>query len=80
MWVNWVPDDLHGLAIVQHALPAYDMVFASGTDVVEALAETTGRPVHYLPLAADPVGVQADALARPVPRQRRLCRHGHAAP
>jgi len=54
VWVNWVPDDLHGLAIVQHALPAYDMVFASGNDVVEALRETTGRPVHYLPLAADP--------------------------
>ena len=36
-WVNWVPDDLHGLAIVQHALPAYDLVFAAGTDVVEAL-------------------------------------------
>jgi spore maturation protein CgeB len=53
-WVNWVPDDVHGLAIVQHALPAYDMVFAAGTDVVEALAGVTGRPVHYLPLAADP--------------------------
>lgn len=53
-WVNWVPDDLHGLAIVQHALPAYDMVFAAGTDVAEALAGTIDRPVHYLPLAADP--------------------------
>ncbi len=53
-WVNWVPDDLHGLAIVQHALPAYDMVFAAGTDVVDALTGTIDRPVHYLPLAADP--------------------------
>jgi spore maturation protein CgeB len=53
-WVNWVPDDLHGLAIVQHALPAYDMVFAAGTDVVEELEKRLDRPVHYLPLAADP--------------------------
>jgi spore maturation protein CgeB len=53
-WVNWVPDDIHGLAIVQHALPAYDMVFASGTDVVDALASRLERPVQYLPLAADP--------------------------
>jgi spore maturation protein CgeB len=53
-WVNWVPDDLHGLAIVQHALPAYDMVFAAGTDVVEELGKQLDRPVHYLPLAADP--------------------------
>ena len=42
------------LAIVQHALPAYDMVFAAGTDVVDALTGTIDRPVHYLPLAADP--------------------------
>lgn len=53
-WVNWVPDDLHGLAIMQHALPAYDMVFAAGTDVVEELGKQLDRPVHYLPLAADP--------------------------
>ncbi|HEX5004668.1 MAG TPA: glycosyltransferase [Gemmatimonadales bacterium] len=53
-WVNWIPDDLHGLAIVQHALPAYDLVFASGTDVQEALAGQLEKPVHYLPLAADP--------------------------
>ena len=53
-WVNWVPDDLHGLAIVQHALPAYDMVFAAGTDVVDELSRQLDRPVHYLPLAADP--------------------------
>ncbi len=53
-WVNWVPDDLHGLSIVQHALPAYDMVFAAGTDVVEELGKQLDRPVHYLPLAADP--------------------------
>jgi len=53
-WVNWVPDDIHGLAIVQHALPAYDMVFASGTDVVDVLSSQLDRPVHYLPLAADP--------------------------
>jgi len=53
-WVNWVPDDLHGLAIVQHALPAYDLVFTAGTDVAESLRETLEVPVHYLPLAADP--------------------------
>lgn len=53
-WVNWVPDDIHGLAIVQHALPAYDLVFAAGTDVADALAAQLGRAVHYLPLAADP--------------------------
>lgn len=53
-WINWVTDDLHGLAIVQHALPAYDLVFAAGTDVVEALEERLGRPAYYLPLAADP--------------------------
>jgi len=53
-WVNWVPDDVHGLAIVQHALPAYDMVFASGTDVVEQLTPQLPRPAQYLPLAADP--------------------------
>lgn len=53
-WVNWVPDDVHGLAIVQHALPAYDMVFASGTDVVEQLTPQLPRPAQYLALAADP--------------------------
>ena len=53
-WVNWVPDDVHGLAIVQHALPAYDLVFASGTDAVELLAPHLPQPAHYLPLAADP--------------------------
>jgi spore maturation protein CgeB len=53
-WVNWVPDDVHGLAIVQHALPAYDLVFASGTDVVEQLTPQLPRPALYLPLAADP--------------------------
>jgi spore maturation protein CgeB len=30
------------------------MVFAAGTDVVDALTGTIDRPVHYLPLAADP--------------------------
>jgi len=53
-WVNWVPDDVHGLAIVQHALPAYDLVFASGTDVAEQLTPQLPRPAQYLPLAADP--------------------------
>jgi len=53
-WVNWVPDDLHGLAIVQHALPAYDMVFAAGNDVADALGGSLSIPIHYLPLAADP--------------------------
>ena len=53
-WVNWVPDDVHGLAIVQHALPAYDLVLASGTDVVEQLTPQLPRPAQYLPLAADP--------------------------
>lgn len=53
-WVNWVPDDIHGLAIVQHALPAYDLVFASGTDVVEHLTPHLPRPARHLPLAADP--------------------------
>lgn len=53
-WVNWIPDDLHGLAIVQHALPAYDMVFTAGSDVAAALGQAIDRPIHYLPLAADP--------------------------
>lgn len=53
-WANWIPDDVHGLAIVQHALPAYDLVFAAGTDVAELLTAQLGREVHYLPLAADP--------------------------
>lgn len=53
-WVNWFPDDLRTVLRAARHAGAYDVVFASATDVAGALAGALGRAVEVLPLAADP--------------------------
>lgn len=53
-WVNWFPDDLRSIDDVLNRAPAYQQVFASGTDVAGRLADHLRRPIDVIPLAADP--------------------------
>jgi hypothetical protein len=53
-WVNWFPDDLRTVDEVVRLAPAYDMVFASGSDVATRLEVALRRPVEVVPPAADP--------------------------
>ncbi len=53
-WANWFPDDLRTLDEVVARAPAYQQVFAAGTDLAEQLGAALRRPVPVLPLAADP--------------------------
>lgn len=53
-WALWTTDDLPDLAPVRAVARSYDRIFATGTDVVQALeADFPGKPA-YLPLACDP--------------------------
>ncbi len=53
-WVNWFPDDLRTIEEVTDRAPAYQHVFAAGSDVATRLASVVHRPVEVVPLAADP--------------------------
>jgi spore maturation protein CgeB len=53
-WVNWFPDDLRSIDDVLERAPAYEYVFAAGTDVAGRLADHLRRPIAVIPLAADP--------------------------
>ena len=53
-WINWFPDDLRTIDSVLERAPAYQQVFAAGTDVAERLADVLRRPVDVIPVAADP--------------------------
>jgi len=53
-WINWFPDDLRTIEDVVDRAPAYQHVFAAGSDVAERLAGVLHRPVEIVPLAADP--------------------------
>lgn len=53
-WVNWFPNDLRTIDEVIDRAPAYQHVFAAGTDVAGRLADHLRRPIEVIPLAADP--------------------------
>lgn len=53
-WVNWFPDDLRSVDQVVRSAPAYDAVFAAGSDVAARLEARLGRPVEVVPFGADP--------------------------
>ncbi len=53
-WVNWFPNDLRTIEEVSDRAPAYQHVFAAGSDVADRLARVVHRPVEVVPLAADP--------------------------
>ena len=53
-WVNWFPDDMRTADEVVRLAPAYDSVFASGSDVATRLEVALRRPVDVVPAAADP--------------------------
>ena len=53
-WVNWFPDDMRTADQVVRLAPAYDSVFASGSDVATRLEVALRRPVDVVPAAADP--------------------------
>lgn len=53
-WINWFPDDLRTADVAVERAPAYQQVFAAGSDVAARLAKAVERPVEVIPLAADP--------------------------
>jgi spore maturation protein CgeB len=53
-WANWFPDDLRTIDEALDRAPAYQHVFAAGTDVAGKLADHLRRPIDVIPLAADP--------------------------
>ncbi|HEV8151207.1 MAG TPA: glycosyltransferase [Gemmatimonadales bacterium] len=53
-WVNWFPDDLRTVDEVIRRAPAYDRVFAAGSDVAERVGAALSRPIEVISLAADP--------------------------
>lgn len=53
-WINWFPDDLRTIESVIRRAPAYDRVYAAGSDVAARLGTALGRTVMAVPLAADP--------------------------
>jgi spore maturation protein CgeB len=53
-WVNWFPDDLRNIEDMAERAPAYQHVFAAGSDVAARLVGAVRRPVEVVPLAADP--------------------------
>jgi spore maturation protein CgeB len=54
LWVNWIPDTLTPLAIVEHIASAYDYLFVPATDLAQRLADSTGARVAFLPPGCDP--------------------------
>ncbi|MGQ0704053.1 MAG: CgeB family protein [Gemmatimonadales bacterium] len=53
-WINWFPDDLRTIDDVLDRAPAYQQVFAAGSDVAARLATSLNRSIEVIPLAADP--------------------------
>jgi spore maturation protein CgeB len=53
-WINWFPDDLRTIEGVLERAPAYQHVFAAGSDVADRLSAALHRTVQVIPLAADP--------------------------
>jgi spore maturation protein CgeB len=53
-WVNWFPDDLRTVDRAVAVAPAWDTVYAVGSDVAARLGAALGRDVAVLPFACDP--------------------------
>jgi spore maturation protein CgeB len=53
-WVNWFPDDMRSATEAVDRAPAYQQVFASGSDVALRLSRAMHRKVEVLPFGADP--------------------------
>ncbi len=53
-WVNWFPDDIRALGLIQQVADLYDRVFVTGSDLVAALQAGRHDGVRYLPLGCDP--------------------------
>jgi len=54
VWVNWFPDDIGSIDQMTKVAPAYDHVFATGSDVARAMEDSLARTIPILPHAADP--------------------------
>jgi spore maturation protein CgeB len=53
-WINWFPNDMRTVTEAAVLAPAYDEVWAAGTDIARHLSDALNREVGVLPLACDP--------------------------
>jgi spore maturation protein CgeB len=53
-WINWFPNDMRTVDEAVALAPAYNEVWAAGTDVARHLSDALNRKVEVLPLACDP--------------------------
>ena len=53
-WINWFPNDMRTAHEAVSLAPAYDTVWAAGSDIARHLSDALNREVGVLPLACDP--------------------------